>query len=104
MSDGGTFALAAAIRPAGLAFTHLAPVATGFHPMLVAMGDPSRLAGLPIYLVHGALDWMFAVPRAYEVAEALRSLGARVTYREIEDLSHTYPREENARMAEWFLA
>jgi hypothetical protein len=24
-----------------------------------------------------------------------------VTYREIADLSHTYPREENARILEW---
>jgi phospholipase/carboxylesterase len=31
----------------------------------------------------------------------LERWGARVTYREIEDLSHTYPREENARILEW---
>ena len=36
-------------------------------------------------------------------AEALSAAGARVVYRELADLSHTYPREENARILEWFL-
>ena len=31
----------------------------------------------------------------------LRDAGADITYRELEDLSHTYPREENARILEW---
>jgi len=102
MSDGGTFALAAALRT-DLRFTHLAPAATGFHPMLVSMSDASRLRGLPVYLMHGALDWMFPVTRAREVAAALAAHGARVTFRELPDLSHAYPREENARIADWFL-
>ena len=33
--------------------------------------------------------------------ETLEGAGADVIYREIEDLSHTYPREENARILEW---
>ncbi|MBS0560297.1 MAG: phospholipase [Proteobacteria bacterium] len=103
MSDGGTFALGAALRTS-LPFTHLAPVATGFHPMLVGMGNTARLAGLPVYLAHGALDWMFAVSRARAVAEALAAHGAKIVFREIADLSHAYPREENPRIAEWFLS
>ena len=103
MSDGGTFALAAALR-AALPFTHLAPVATGFHPMLVSMGETARLAGLPVYLVHGALDWMFPAARAREVAEALIACGARVVFHEIADLSHAYPRVENPQIATWFLS
>jgi phospholipase/carboxylesterase len=27
--------------------------------------------------------------------------GARVVYREVEDLSHTYPRDENPRILDW---
>jgi phospholipase/carboxylesterase len=27
-----------------------------------------------------------------------------VTYREIADLSHTYPRDENGAMLDWFVA
>jgi phospholipase/carboxylesterase len=51
--------------------------------------------------VHGALDWMFPVAIARMAHRELERWGARVTYREIEDLSHTYPREENARILEW---
>jgi phospholipase/carboxylesterase len=100
MSDGGTFALLSGLNE-GSPFTHLAPAATGFHPMLLEMVEPARLAGLPIYLVHGALDWMFDVSRARGVARALASAGAEVLFREIADLSHTYPRDENGRILDW---
>ena len=35
-------------------------------------------------------------------ADSLLSWGADLVYREISDLSHTYPREENVRIIEWF--
>jgi phospholipase/carboxylesterase len=35
--------------------------------------------------------------------DALLAAGARVVYREIEDLSHTYPRDENPRILEWLM-
>ena len=58
-------------------------------------------SGARIYLVHGALDWMFPVDIARMARDELEMAGADLTYREIEDLSHTYPREENARILEW---
>ena len=64
----------------------------------------ARARGRPIYLIHGALDWMFPVGVARAGCEALEAAGARVTYREIEDLSHTYPRDENRLILEWLLA
>ncbi|MFX6941431.1 hypothetical protein ABTH41_19810, partial [Acinetobacter baumannii] len=76
-------------------FTHLAPVAASFHPMLAQMADPRRLGAVPIFITHGGLDWMFPVEVARGARDALKRAGARVTYREIEDLSHTYPREIN---------
>ena len=36
-----------------------------------------------------------------EAAKVLEDAGAELVYQEIEDLSHTYPREENARLIEW---
>jgi phospholipase/carboxylesterase len=69
--------------------------------MLAQMADPDRLRGLPIHITHGALDWMFPVDLAQEAQRALAAAGARVTYREIDDLSHTYPREVNAEILEW---
>ncbi len=102
MSDGGTFALLNGLSDAS-PFTHLAPAATGFHPMLLEGVEHERLAGLPIYLIHGELDWMFDVGRARGVARALQSGGARLVYREIADLAHTYPRDENPRILDWFV-
>jgi phospholipase/carboxylesterase len=100
MSDGGTFSYLAGLRE-GSPFTHLAPIAASFHPMLVEVAEAERLYGLPIYLVHGALDWMFDVEIARMASDALSAAGADVTYREIDDLSHTYPREENDRILDW---
>lgn len=58
----------------------------------------------PIYLIHGALDWMFPVHTTRVAREALLSAGAQLVYREIEDLSHTYPRDENPKILDWLMA
>ena len=100
MSDGGTFSYVSGLEP-GSPFTHLAPTSAAFHPMLAQMADPDRLRGLPIHVTHGALDWMFPVSMAREAVQALSAAGAAVTYREIDDLSHAYPREINPRLLSW---
>ncbi len=100
MSDGGTFCYVSGLET-GSPFTHLAPVSATFHPMLISMADAERIRGLPVYLVHGALDWMFPVEVARQAKAALTAVGADVTYTEIDDLSHTYPREINAPTLAW---
>ena len=100
MSDGGTFCYVGGLDGAS-PFTHLAPVSATFHPLMAEMAEPQRLRGLPIFLVHGRLDWMFPVQVARQTQGALSAAGANVTYREIEDLSHTYPREINVEMLKW---
>lgn len=100
MSDGGTFCYVSGLGSAS-PFTHLAPVAATFHPLMAAMADAERLRGLPIYLVHGKLDWMFPVEIARHTSETLSAAGANVTYREIDDLSHCYPREVNGEILRW---
>ena len=100
MSDGGTFTLLSGLQEDS-PFTHLAPCAASFHPMLLEFAEPSRLAGLPIHLTHGALDWMFPVRMGRQAAQSLAAAGARVTYREIEDLSHVYPVDENPNVLDW---
>jgi phospholipase/carboxylesterase len=102
MSDGGTFTLLSGLHEES-PFTHLAPAAASFHPLLLTMTEPARVRGLPIYLVHGALDWMFPVSVARTAHRALTAAGARVTYRELPDLSHAYPRDENSRILDWLL-
>jgi phospholipase/carboxylesterase len=80
LSDGGTFCYVSGLQ-AGSPFTHLAPVAATFHP--------------------GRRDWMFPVEIARRAKQTLSAAGAHVTYREIDDLSHTYPREMNAAILAW---
>ena len=100
MSDGGTYALLCGLR-AGAPFTHLAPACGVLHPLLLTSGDLAHAKGRPIYVIHGALDWMFPVATAHLAREALRVAGAQLVYREIDDLSHTYPRDENPRILTW---
>ena len=100
MSDGGTFCYVSGLDAAS-PFTHLAPVSATFHPLMAEMADTDRLRGLPIHIVHGRLDWMFPVQVARQTQQALAAAGAHVTYREIDDLSHTYPREMNVAILDW---
>ena len=99
MSDGGTFTLLAGFME-DAPFTHLAPMCGVLPPMTDAVRREA--AGKPIYLVHGGLDWMFPPEVARMASKELEAAGADLTYREIADLSHTYPREENARVADWW--
>jgi phospholipase/carboxylesterase len=100
MSDGGTFCYVTGLER-GSPFTHLAPIAAAFHPLMAETADAERLRGLPVHLVHGRLDWMFPVQMARQTRAALSAAGAEMTYREIDDLSHCYPREINAAILEW---
>ena len=102
MSDGATYAFLCGLRD-DMPFTHLAPACGVLHPFLFGNGGLERARGRPIYLVHGALDWMFPVHSARMAREALLAVGAPLVYREIDDLSHTYPRDENPRILDWLM-
>ncbi|TWT15127.1 phospholipase [Reyranella sp. CPCC 100927] len=102
MSDGGTFTYVLGLR-GDCHFTHLAPIAASFHPLLMTFADSDRVRGLPVHIVHGTHDWMFPPEMAQGAHLTLQEAGADVIYREIPDLSHTYPRDENAAILDWFL-
>lgn len=103
MSDGGTFTYTSGLL-ADSPFTHLAPVAAAFHPMLAAMADGGRMKGLPVHIIHGARDWMFPVQMAEEARDHLSRAGADVTYRRLDDLSHTYGGDLSTIILDWLLA
>ena len=100
LSDGATYSLLLGLSEDS-PFDALAPVSGVLHPANAVLGNLERAAGKRIYLVHGARDWMFPVQLARDAAAQLERSGADLTYREIEDLSHTYPREENGAMLDW---
>ena len=102
MSDGGTFSLLSGLQSDSFA-THLAPVSGTFHPFLMEVAEPGRIRDLPVYLVHGALDWMFPVDTARLAHQTLRQAGVDIYYSELADLSHTYPIEENWKILQWLL-
>jgi phospholipase/carboxylesterase len=102
MSDGGTYTMLCGLQ-GGMPFTHLAPACGVLHLGLLG-GGLERARDRPIYLVHGALDWMFPVYTARMAREALEAVGARLVYRELPDLSHTYPRDENPAILDWLLS
>ena len=103
MSDGATYTFLRGLGEADSPFTHLAPACGILHPFVLATGL-QHARERKIYLVHGALDWMFPVQSAQMSRDALVTAGAHLVYREIEDLSHTYPRDENPRILDWLLA
>jgi phospholipase/carboxylesterase len=96
MSDGGTFALANSLQ-GDSPFTAYAVVSCVLPP-----ADLEKARGKRIYWVHGALDWMFRLEIAQRDAKVLEQAGAHITLRVVHDLSHTYPRDENARILSWF--
>ena len=77
MSDGGTFTYVVGLR-GDCQFTHLAPVAASFHPMLMPFADADRIRGLPVHIVHGTQDWMFPPEMAQGAERTLRLAGADV--------------------------
>jgi len=103
LSDGATYSLLCGLQ-GDMPFSALAPLSGVLHPANFANGNMARAKGRRVYLVHGALDWMFPVQLARAAAEELEKAGADLVFREIEDLSHTYARDENARILDWFLA
>ena len=88
ISDGGTFSLVLSLQ-GRLPFTGFASVAGVLPPF-----DLSHAKGKRIYMVHGALDWMFPPKLAQTAFDRLKKAGSKVTFKLLEDLSHTYPREE----------
>lgn len=100
MSDGGTFTFLSGLSAHSI-FTHLAPVAASFHPFMLDMITDVQVHERNIYLSHGVHDWMFPIDVARTAQQTLRAGGAKLEYREIADLAHTYPREENLRILAW---
>lgn len=103
LSDGATFTLLFGLAHPGV-YRALAPLCGVLHPANEIVGNLRRASGVPIYLVHGALDFIFPVALARHARDTLVAAGAAVQYHERADLSHTYPRSENNLILDWFEA
>ncbi|HLZ19138.1 MAG TPA: hypothetical protein VKO67_05980 [Smithellaceae bacterium] len=96
MSDGGTYALELALS-SGSIFQYVASVACALAPF-----DTRQVEDKHIFWIHGAHDWIFPVSNAVNAGKQLKSAGADIRMKIIPDLSHTYPREENSVILDWF--
>lgn len=96
MSDGGTYALALALSFQS-PFSIIAPCCCALPP-----ADLRQARGKRIFWIHGAQDWIFSPERTVWACRELRQAGADIKLSLIDDLAHTYPREANATLLEWF--
>ncbi len=103
LSDGATFTLVYGLAHPET-FRALAPCCGVFHPVNFQNGNLERAAARLVYLVHGAQDFLFPVAYAQMTRDLLVEAGADLTYRELPELSHTYPRSESPAILDWFEA
>jgi len=101
LSDGGTYALLYGLAHRDV-YRAIAPLCGVLHPANGVIGNLERAQGAPIYLVHGGQDFLFPVHLARFARDTLLGAGAALLYREIDELSHTYPRSENVAILRWF--
>jgi phospholipase/carboxylesterase len=86
LSDGGTFSYALGLSCPKL-FAGIAPVAGVLAPWF----DLEQSKTLPVFIVHGAQDFIFPVTTARTAYELFQQHGfANVTYTELPDWGHAY--------------
>lgn len=100
MSDGGTFTFLFGLAHPDV-FTALAPLCGVLHPDVLTQGALEKGKNLPVYMVHGAKDWLFPIEQARMAAKVLAERNIDHVWRELPDLSHAYPRSENDRILDW---
>lgn len=96
MSDGGTFALAMGLSP-NRVWQSIAPVSCALPPV-----DLKEAKGKRILWVHGAQDWIFPLGWTVQACKELLHAGVDIKLKVIDDLAHTYPREANEAILQWF--
>ena len=99
LSDGGTFSYALGISCAKL-FVGIAPIAGVLPPWL----DYKQATALPIFIVHGAKDFIFPVSSARMSRKFLEGQGfAHLNYTELPDWGHAYTYSINETLVlPWF--
>jgi len=101
MSDGATFSFVFGLAHPDR-FTALAPLCGVLHPAVLTQGTLENGRHLPVYMVHGAKDWLFPIETARMAAGVLAERKIDYVFRELPELSHAYPRRENEHILNWF--
>jgi phospholipase/carboxylesterase len=100
LSDGGTFSFALGLSCPKL-FAGIAPIAAA--GQFIALLDLEQSKTLPVFLVHGAKDFIFPVAIARRTHDLLSQSGFDVTYKELPDWGHAYTYSINETLVlPWF--
>ncbi len=101
-SDGGIFTYVLGLAYADI-FAGIAPVAGRIHPAINHLLQRGQGKDLPIFIVHGEQDPIFAVDVTRQTHTGLTKLGYNVTYTELPDWGHAYPYSINETLVlPWF--
>lgn len=102
LSDGGIMTYILGLERHEI-FAAIAPVAGALH----MAADPMLRGGtgreLPIFVVHGAHDFIFPVQFTRQTNDLLKQLGYNLTYEELPEWGHAFPYSINERLVmPWF--
>jgi phospholipase/carboxylesterase len=102
LSDGGTFSYLLGLSCPDL-FAGVAPIAGELHPMLDSLLRQGQGKKVPLFIVHGARDWIFPVGFTRQSYDLLNKIGYNVTYTELPDWGHAYTYSINEQLVmPWF--
>lgn len=102
LSDGGSFSYLLGLQH-HQRFAGLAPIAGVLNPMADPLLRAGRGRELPMHVIHGVHDAIFAVQTIRSNNELMRSLGYQLTYTELPDWGHALTTSINETIVlPWF--
>jgi len=102
LSDGGIMTYLLGIERHEL-FGGISPIAGALHPMVDPLLRARVGRELPIFVIHGAHDFIFPVTFTRQTNDLLKSLGYKLRYEELPDWGHAFPYSINERLVmPWF--
>jgi phospholipase/carboxylesterase len=102
LSDGGMFAYMLGLSCPDW-FAGIAPVAGELHPMTDPMLRRKQGKDVPLFVIHGAKDFIFDVRSVRSSCELLQKIGYNVTYTELPEWGHAYTYSINEQLVmPWF--
>lgn len=102
LSDGGTFSYLLGLSCPEI-FAGIAPIAGDLHPMVDPLLRQKKGINIPLFIVHGAKDFIFDVRSIRSATELLGKIGYKVTYTELPEWGHAYTHSINEQLVlPWF--
>jgi phospholipase/carboxylesterase len=102
LSDGGTFSYLVGLSCPDL-FAGVAPIAGELSPVADPMLRQKQGKDTPLFVIHGAKDFIFDVRSVRSSCDLLQKIGYNLTYKELPDWGHAYTYAINEQLVmPWF--